>query len=146
MVRHIGAALVGLAVYFVAHWLGLVIAWGRWGPDFAFRGQTAVVTGGWLLFSLALAVGAAFLGGWVAGSLGGGRPVQLLAGFLLILGMVTVVTGSRRAPVEPPEDLAALSVREALVVAVEPGWAGVLEALLATAGALVGGAGRHARV
>ena len=146
MVRQIGAALVGLAAYFVAHWLGLSIAWGQWGPGLAFRGETAVVTGGWVLFSLALAFGAAFLGGWAAGSLGGGRPVQLLAGFLLILGAVSVVTELRRETVEPPEDLASLGVREALVVAVEPGWTGVLETLLATAGALVGGAGRRGRV
>lgn len=143
MLRGAGAALVGLTLYYVARWIGLAIAWTRGGADFAFRDGTATVTGAWLLFSLALALGAAFLGGLAAGSLGGSRSVQLVAGFLLVAGAVTVATAGRRERVEPPEDLGSLGVREALVVAEAPGWFAVAEPLLATAGALVGGAGRQ---
>lgn len=143
MLRDIGTALIGLALYYSTRWLGLSLAWSRWGPGFAFREGTVSVTGGWLAFSLALAVGGAFLGGWVAGSLRGGKAVQLLAGFLLLLGAVSVLTGARRETVDPPEDLGRLSVQEALVVARQPGWFAVLEPLAATAGALIGGTGRQ---
>lgn len=143
ILRSAGFALIGLTVYYLTRWVGLSLAWSRGGPGFAFREGTVLVTGAWLLLSLALALGAGFLAGWIAGSLGGSRPVQLVAGFLLVAGVVGLATAARRERVEPPEDLAGLGVREALVVAEAPGWLAVVEPLLATAGALVGGAGRQ---
>ncbi|MEZ5331704.1 MAG: hypothetical protein R2991_06550 [Thermoanaerobaculia bacterium] len=145
MLRDVGAAVAGLALFFVVRWLGLSLAWKAWGVGFAFEPGTTTVSTPWILLSLGLALAGAFLGGWVAGSMRGGRAVQLLAGALLLLGVVGVVAGARREHLDAPEDLGTLTSGEVLVVARAPGWMAVLEPLLATAGALVGGTGRRRR-
>lgn len=145
MLRDVGAAVAGLALCFAVRWSGLSLAWRGWGPSFVFRSGTAEVSVSWVLLSLGLTLGGAFLAGWVVGSLRGGRAVQLLAGSLLLLGFVGLVVGTGRGHVDVPEDLASLTAEEVLVVVQTPGWLAVLEPLVATAGALVGGTGRRRR-
>jgi hypothetical protein len=93
----------------------------------------------WLIVSL----GAALVGGWLCARIAkGGRAVQVLAGLLLILGIISAVGERMMAQSEaaaPVVREADINSMEAMMSAQSPAWVSFANPLLGMVGVLIGG-------
>jgi hypothetical protein len=110
-------------------------------PDFALRPGTLDATRGWIAYTLIASALAAAAGGAVAARIGRGRwAAWILAGMVLLFGLVEAARNAQKSPPNlTAEDLAAMSVVDKAKAAVQPGWYALALPFLGAAGVLVGG-------
>lgn len=129
------AIAVFVMVVFSAVWLAL-------GASFAFRPDTVEVSVGWMLMAVPVNLAAAVLGGltcaWMSKGTSG-RPVQVLAGAVLALGVLSAAMSlSAGSPAPPPgTDLTTFAAAQ---YAVQPAWYEFTLPVIGVVGVLLGGA------
>lgn len=140
MVRTILAVIAGYVTLAILVMLAFSVAVAA--PDFAFQPQSTSVTPAWLVYASVASVVAAAAGGAVAAWIGRGpRPAYILAGLMLVFGIVEAIRNSKKAPPNAsPDQLAAMSVMDKAQVAVQPVWYSWSLPLLGAAGVLAGAA------
>ncbi len=145
VLRDLLAAIAGYATMAVAVFAGTGIAWAALGPEGAFREGTTEAATGWSLAMCAFGLLASIAGGAIAALAGsrssGRRPVVILAGLVLALGLAAAVLQLRGAPSPPPgaERTAELTFFEAGAVARSPVWYNFAIPLIGAIGAILGG-------
>ncbi|MFG0252004.1 MAG: hypothetical protein ACF8NJ_03930, partial [Phycisphaerales bacterium JB038] len=104
MLRAIAAVIVGYVTLALWVMLTFSIAFLVLGKEFAFQEGSTQVTFGWILVSIVLGLIGAVIGGLVAGLIGANprrTPVKVLAGLVLVLGLLLAVA-QLFAPAEGP--------------------------------------------
>ncbi len=144
MLRTVLGALIGYLVIAVITLLGVAGLWVVLGAEAAFREGTTVASNLWAGANCVIGLVAAIMGGLVAAAIGRHPtrlPVKVLAGLVLLLGMILAF---RQLDVQPdplPEGktVAELTFVEAGTVAVSPTWYNFAIPLIGTLGVLMGG-------
>ncbi|MHC4415759.1 MAG: hypothetical protein ACYS0G_10780 [Planctomycetota bacterium] len=160
MLRGILAVIVGYVVMFAWVMVTSTVMYLGLGQSFALEEGTKEVTMGWLVASIVLGLIGAILGGLVAAVIGRSptnRPVKVLAGIVLVLGMgmaaaqlsmnrpdesqeaasEEVVTGDAAA--QETETVGELSSWQAMSEAVPPAWYSFTIPIVGLIGVLIGG-------
>ena len=147
MLRVIAAVILGYIVMAVFVMATFSLAYVAMGADGAFHPGSYEVSTPWLAISIALGAVAALLGGLVCVRVGRGmRAPQVLAGLVLVLGMLLALLALRASPAAGPR-AGAVSNMEAMQKAKQPTWISLLNPLIGAAGVMAGaslraGAGR----
>lgn len=140
------AVIAGYVVMAIFVMVSLFALWSFTGPSFAYEEGTYAASVPWCASAIALGVIAAVIGGAVAAVVGRSpthRPVKILAGIVLVLGLLLAVGEIFMASTATPEERPAddtLSFFEAGSKAESPLWFGFVNPIAAFAGVLVGGA------
>lgn len=145
MWRVIVGPIVGY-VAMVAFVVGCIAAaWFSLGPEFAFEDDTFKASLGWTLTMLLSGLVAAIIGGCVAKLIGGNdfgsKAVFGLAGLVLVMGVVTIISQSMFDAPVPPEDLetSGVTFAEAGQFAKSPTWYNYAIIVVGVVGTLIGG-------
>ena len=139
MLRNILGAIAGYVVMFFFIFLTFSAAYLLMGADTAFGPGGYDVTMTWILVSTVLGFIAALVAGYVAAAIGrSGTAVKILAGIVLVLGLLTaVMVAMSPKPADPRT--ADTPNMEAMTRAQTPLWVAILNPLIGVAGVLVGG-------
>lgn len=140
MLRLIGAVLLGYIAMVIIVFCGMSLAWLVLGADGAFQTGTYDVSAIWILVSCAIAFVAALAGGWLARVVTqNARGPRVLAGFVVVLGIVLAIpalTGSAPETGARPD---AVPMFEAIANARTPLWVMLISPLIGAVGVLIGG-------
>ncbi|NNF05638.1 MAG: hypothetical protein HKN21_02645 [Candidatus Eisenbacteria bacterium] len=132
----------------IAVWLGiaLTLLWKALGPDFAFEPGTLNTTMGWALSVIPIDLMGAMMGGLVAALIDKRKiAVKVLAGFVLILGLMSAVMHIQMDdPTVAAEMLAEKPITEwssfeAASGAIQPMWYNFVLPIVGMVGVLLGG-------
>jgi hypothetical protein len=140
MLRAIGGVIVGYIVMVVVVMAGLSAAYLAMGADKAFQPGTYEVSGLWLVVMFAVGLVAAVVGGYVCAWIARRRtPTVVLAGLVLVLGLLMAVAGAM-APTEgkPTERSGEVGNMEAMKDARTPTWVALINSIVGAAGVLAG--------
>lgn len=139
MGRNILGGIVGYVVLFIIMFITCTIAYLAMGTDTAFNAGTYDVSMTWIIISSVLSLIAGIGGGYAAARIGGsGGAVKILAGIILVMGLISIVIGAVSTP--PAETrMAETPSMEAMAKAQTPTWAVVVSILLGMTGAFIGG-------
>ena len=139
MLRSILGAIAGYVIMFFCIFLLFTAAYLAMGADGAFAPGGYDVSTTWIVVSFVLGFLAAVTAGYLAAVIGRGMTaVKILAGIVLVLGIVSAVAVS----VSPrPEGARTADVPnlEAMSKAQTPLWVALINPLIGIAGVLVGG-------
>lgn len=147
MLRVIAAVILGYIVMAVFVMATFWLAYLAMGADGAFQAGSFEASTRWLAARIALGAVAAVLGGLVCAKVGRGmRAPQVLAGVVLVLGMLLALLALRASPTVEPR-AGAVGNMEAMHKARQPTWIWLLNPLIGAAGVMAGaslraGAGR----
>lgn len=140
MGRAIGGAIAAYVAIFIIVFVGLSVAWMVMGTDGAFKTATFNVSTAWVVAMLLVGVVAAVAGGWLASMIGKGQTaVMILAGIVLVLGLVDVITTMNADPGLSVVRMGDVSMTDAMTKAVKPTWLAVVNVVVGLAGVMVGG-------
>ncbi len=142
MLRGTLAVIVGYITMFIFSAVTFSVAYIVMGQDGAFKEGTTEVTMTWIVVSLVLSIVAALLGGVVAALIGRSpkrTPVKVLAGVVLVLGLLTAVMQMAATAPEQTEPVGEVSTMEAAAQAKQPVWMLIANPLIGAVGVLVGG-------
>jgi hypothetical protein len=115
-------------------------------PGFAFQPETCDVTPAWLIWALATGLAGAVASGFVAVAVARRRRAAwVLAGLVLVLGLVSAGMNMTRERPPSSESAAGLSALERAGRAVQPTWYALTLPLLGACGVLAGGLVRRER-
>ena len=143
MARAIAAVIVGYLA--IAVWvIGVtLIAYLILGASFAFREGTTEVTLGWVAVDLLSGLTGAIIGGFVTAAMArspNNTPVKVLAGVVLVLGLLTAAAQLMAGGAAVTETPAAeLSAFEAFSQTKQPIWHSFTLPLVGLVGVLIGG-------
>ncbi len=143
MLRAILAVIVGYVVLFIFVVATLSATWFALGADFAYNEGTYEASTGWSAVAIVLGVIAAVIGGLVTASIARtATPVKVLAGIVLVLGLVEAVNYQVLEDDESTEQLVRtedISMFEAATKSQPPAWYSYALPLVGCAGVLLGG-------
>lgn len=142
-----GRTLVAVVVGYVVMALSVMTAFTALylalGPERAFRANSFEPSTTWILASLMLGFAAAWIGGAVCRRLARqSAAVRVLAGIVLVLGLVSLIPTLRREPSDERRT-AAISSFEAMKKARQPTWVAVLNPIIGAAGVLLAASRRR---
>jgi hypothetical protein len=148
MFRAILGVIVGYVVIFIWVAVTLAVAWVVLGSSFAYEEGTLETTVGWCLVMMATGVVGATLGGLVTALVAPSptrAPVKVLAGFVLVLGIVGAVWHLivDEPAAEPSKAVAEMTMYEAASESVAPTWYNFGIPVVGAAGVLIGGSLRR---
>jgi len=131
-----GAVLLGYLTMAVLVFVSYTCLYAAIGTEGAFMTKSFAVSLPWLILSLALALGAALGGGFVAQKIGADDGSIWLIIVIVLLGIGLAVTkiGAPAAPERSGE----IGPIDAMVKAVTPAWASFVNAILSGVGAAIG--------
>lgn len=110
------------------------------GMDRLFAPGTYEASMGWIVLSFVLGLSGAVLGGWVAASVGGkSYAVHVMAGLVLLFGIMSAVASRSLAEPRGGTRGADATMTDAMNFARQPLWITLVNPLLGVAGVLVGG-------
>lgn len=139
MLRSILGGIAGYIVTFISLFILLTAVYFALGTEAAFQPGSYQVSMLWIGVSTVIGLLAAIVGGYVASLAGGGfGGAKALAVIILIMGVVMVVMIAV-SPVPPAARPAELSNMEAMASAQTPLWAAILNPVIGTIGAMIGG-------
>lgn len=119
-------------IFFTALYLAL-------GAEGAFTSGTYTVSLTWIIISCVLSLIAAIAGGFVCAAVSrSSRAVQVLAGLVLVLGILLAIPVLTSSDVRPNVRTGAVPNLEAMAKARTPGWVALLNPVLGTIGVLIG--------
>ncbi len=139
MVRKILGVIIGYVAMSVFVVVTFILALLVLGPDGAFKPGEFGPSNLWIAISFVLGFMGAVLAGLVCALIAkSSKPVMVLAGIALIMGLVLAIPALTTEPVieERTEDLPSL---EAMQKGQQPGWVALLNPLIGAAGILLGG-------
>lgn len=141
MGRTLGAVVAGYITMFAVVFITFAVAYVVMGAERAYQPGSYGVSALWLVTTLVLSLIAAIAGGCVCARIGRGRmPVGILAGLVIVLGLIMAVP-ALNAPADPaamqrPGDV---GMFEAIQKAQQPDWVTLVNPLLGAVGVLLGG-------
>jgi hypothetical protein len=136
MLRNILAAIVGYIAIVAVLFALSSLAWLMLGPSGAFHPGTWEVSGGWVLFSIAIGFVGAYIGGRVcAGVAHDAKGAAILIGMMIVLGVVSALIPVEAAAGPRPDDV---SMMEATMSASQPAWLPWLNPLIGVVGVWLG--------
>ncbi len=138
MLRKILGAVVGYIVMFIIVFATFSGAYLGMGTERTFLPGSYDVTTLWIVVSFVLGLIAAIVGGFVASLIGRGGAVKILAGIVLVLGLLTVIfvaVSPKPADARTPE----VSNMEAMSKAQQPLWVAILNPVIGIIGVMIGG-------
>jgi hypothetical protein len=139
MLRSILGAIAGYVVMFFFIFLTFSAAYLAMGANTAFSPGGYDVSMTWILVSTVLGFIAAVVAGYVAAAIGkSGTAVKILAGIVLVLGLVTAIFVAI-SPKPTEARTADTPNMEAMSKAQTPLWIAVLNPIIGVAGVLLGG-------
>ncbi len=139
MMRAIGSVILGYVVMFVVVFVTFTLAYLVLGTEGSFQTGSYEVSGIWILISIVFGFVAAALGGLVCASVAKSpTPPKVLAGIVLVLGLIMAVPVLNQSDVEPKARSGEVGNIEAMQNAVQPGWIALLNPVLGAVGVLVG--------
>ncbi len=144
MIRAILSVIIGYVALFIWVMATMTGAWFALGSDFAYDQGTYDASTGWSVVSLVLGVIGAVIGGLVTASIARtATPAKVLAGIVLVLGLVTAVayqmgdaTADEAAQAVPVDDL---GVWQAASTTQPQAWYSYSLPFVGCAGVLLGG-------
>jgi len=139
MGRNILAAIVGYVAMFVVVFVTFSVAFMIIGVERSYQSGSYEVSMLWILVSLVLSLAAALVGGCVCKSIAkNDTAVKMLAGFVLVLGLVMAIMqmmGERPSDPRPAD----VPVMEAAAKSWQPAWVGFVVTLIGVGGVLYAG-------
>jgi hypothetical protein len=144
MLRSAGGVVLGYLAMAIFVFVAFSLAYAGMGANKAFGPDTYDVTGLWSVTSIVVNFVAALLGGLVCALVArGGKAPLVLAGIVLVLGIVMALP----TVMNPPADLgvrpAEVSLMEAMQKAQQPAWLSLLAPVLGAVGVVLGARGRR---
>lgn len=140
MLRAIAAVIVGYVAIVIVVSLSFVGAWTALGVETVFQPGSYHPSGAWIAVSIVLGLVGAVIGGFICALIAtSAKPVQALAGLVLIVGLVMavlVLVGGDARPTERPADV---DMQTATQNAIQPAWVAFLNPLVGAVGVLLGG-------
>jgi len=144
MLRSILGGIAGYVVMFILIFVMFTALYLALGADRAFTPGTYQVSVLWIAASTVLGIIAAVGGGYVASLVGKGMTaVKVLAGIILVLGVITVAMVAM-APAPADARTASVPNMEAMTKAQTPVWLAILNPIIGIVGAMIGGRMRKA--
>lgn len=138
MGRTIAAVVVGYLAMFAIVFVGLSVGYVIMGTDGAFKPNSYEISAGWAVLMLVVGVIAALVGGLVAAAIGRtSASVIALAAVVLVLGLLSAIPTFTAKP--PGERTADVSSMDAMMTAVTPVWAVIVNIIIGVVGVLIGG-------
>ena len=138
MLRSILAVIAGYFVMFVIIFVTFSMAYLSMGADRAFREGSYEVSWFWIVISILLGTFAALAGGMVCRLIAlSMTPVYVLAGLVLVLGILTAIPAFTADP--PEARTAEVGNLDAMAEARTPPMVALLNPLIGAVGAIVGG-------
>jgi hypothetical protein len=147
MLRCILAIVLGYAVMAVLVMVAFLVVI-KLAPDFAYVAGRCEASLGFCLFGLLASAIAAVIGGVVASVVARGAlwPVKVLAGLIVILGLLSSIQQMRRDPPNvTTEEVTRMGTMERALKSVQPTWYALLMPFVGGAGVFAGGAVRNRR-
>ncbi len=145
MLRSILGAIAGYVVMFFFIFLAFSAAYLAMGAENAFVPGGYDVSTTWIVVSFVLGFIAAVVAGYAAAAIGKGMTaVKILAGIVLVLGIVSAVAVAM-SPRPEGARTADVPNLEAMTKAQTPLWVALLNPLIGVAGVLVGGRSRKGK-
>ena len=145
MLRSILGAIAGYVILVLVIFLLFTVAYLALGADGAFNPGGYDVSMTWIVVSFVLGFIAAVIAGYLAAIIGSGSTaVKILAGIILVLGIVSAVSVSM-TPASADPRTAETPNLEAMTKAQTPLWVALLNPVIGIAGVLVGGGLRKER-
>ena len=139
MGRAILSVVVGYVVMFAAIFLTFSGLYLLLGQDLSFRPGTYEPSVLWTVISFALGAGAAVLGGYVcAGIARAATPPKVLAGVVLIIGLLSAIAVLMAAATPAEARTGEVGNLDAMMKAKQPGWVAVVNPFVGLAGVLLG--------
>jgi uncharacterized membrane protein YoaK (UPF0700 family) len=144
MVRTIAAVVAGYVDAVAVTIAGIFVSWAIFGVEGAFAENSTLASTPWAITSCVIGFAAAAVAGATAALVGRhatNLPVKVLAGLMLVLGLVIAARTMGVEPPPVPEEWAnsEVSFMEAGEYAVSPTWYYVLIPFIGAAGVLLGG-------
>ncbi|HEX6278605.1 MAG TPA: hypothetical protein VFZ49_01200 [Pyrinomonadaceae bacterium] len=139
MLRSILGAIAGYIIMVLVIFLLFTVAYLAMGADMAFGPGGYDVSMTWIAVSFVLGFIAAVIAGYLAAVIGNSSTaVKILAGIVLVLGIVSVIMVSMSPRSTDPRTTETPNL-EAMSKAQTPLWVALLNPLIGIAGVLVGG-------
>lgn len=141
MLRAIGSVVLGYIVMLVTVFITFTLAYAIIGTGGAFKEYSYDVSTLWAVVSILLSLAAAIAGGLVCASVArSATPPKVLAGLVVVLGLVMAVPALQQAgPVEDPRP-DSVGNMEAMMNARQPAWIALLNPIIGAVGVLAGAA------
>jgi hypothetical protein len=138
MLKKILGAIAGYIATFIFIFATFSGAYLAMGADTAFTPGKYDVSMTWIIVSTILGFVGAVIGGYVASLIGGSGAVKIMAGIVLVLGILTIVMVAL-SPAMIDVRTADVPNLEAMSKAQTPLWLAVLNPIIGIVGVLVGG-------
>ena len=140
MGRAILSVVVGYAVMFVAIFFAFSGLYLVMGQELSFQPSSYEPSMLWTVVSFVLGVGAAILGGFVCAWIARrATPPKVLAGVVLVIGLLSAIPVLMAAPTQAAERTGDVGNLDAMMKAKQPAWVAVANPFVGLAGVLIGG-------
>jgi predicted anti-sigma-YlaC factor YlaD len=141
MLRAIGGVVLGYIVMFVTLFITMTLAYAIIGTGGAFKEASYDVSTLWVITTIVLSLAAAIVGGLVCAAVAeSAGPARVLAGLVVVLGLVMAIPALRQAgPLEEARP-DSVSNMEAMMNARQPSWIALLDPIIGGVGVLAGAA------
>ncbi|WP_145233736.1 hypothetical protein [Urbifossiella limnaea] len=139
MLRAVAAVVVGYVVMFATIFLTFSALYLLLGQERSFQPGSYEPSLLWNAVSFALGIGAAVLGGVVCASIArAAKPPKVLAGFVLILGLLSAVPVLMAAATPAEERTGDAGNLDAMMKAKQPAWVALANPFVGFVGVLLG--------
>ena len=139
MVRAIVSVVIGYVTMFAAIFLTFSGLYLLLGQDLSFRPGSYEPSVLWTVIGFALGVGAAVLGGYVCARIARtATPPKVLAGVVLVIGLVSAVPVLMAAETPAETRTGEVGNLDAMMKAKQPAWVAVANPFVGLAGVLLG--------
>lgn len=146
MVRGIVGVIVGYIVMAAIVFLTFSLAYITMGAGNAFRPGSFDPSLPWIVISFFLAFIAALVGGYVCAAIAKTkRAPQILAGIVVVLGILVAIPALRSNDTRPNVRTGDVPNMEAMQKARTPGWVALMNPLIGAVGVMVGAGLRQTR-
>jgi len=140
MLRSILGGIAGYIVMFVFIFTTFTALFLALGVDATFAPGTYDVSMTWIAISTVLGTVAAIVGGYLAAVIGKGfTAVKILAGIILVMGVLTIAMMLMTPPPAGARIAGEVANLEAMTKAQTPIWTAILNPIIGIIGAVIGG-------
>ncbi|MDX9859181.1 MAG: hypothetical protein RBT76_15460 [candidate division Zixibacteria bacterium] len=140
MLRNILGVIVGYVVMAAFVFVSFSVVYMILGTEGSFSAGSYEVSGGWIVASVVLSLIAALIGGMVCTIISRNmKATMVLAGIVLILGMVMAVPTLSDTAAEASVRTGDVPMMEAMQKAKQPSWLAFLNPVIGAVGILLGG-------
>ncbi len=140
MLRNILGVIVGYVVIAAFVFVSFSVVYMILGTEGSFSAGSYEVSGGWIVASIVLSLIAALIGGMVCTIISRNmKATMVLAGIVLILGIVMAVPTLSDTTAEASVRAGEVPMMEAMQKAKQPSWLAFLNPIIGAAGIMLGG-------